>query len=138
MWQVANFLKKNGIASFNGKQVEAGQDWMQKWLGKMPDADVCLAMISADYFASGPCKEEIYETTRKGIPILPIIFETPPPQRRRRRKEKKENKSNNNSLFARDLASVRPSVCVCVCVCVCVLLVSEGGVRCLSPFFLEL
>jgi LSD1 subclass zinc finger protein len=32
MWQIANFLKKHGIASFNGKQVEAGEDWMQKWL----------------------------------------------------------------------------------------------------------
>ena len=43
MWQIANFLKKHGIASFNGKQVEVGEDWMQKWLGKMPEADVCLA-----------------------------------------------------------------------------------------------
>ena len=79
MWQVANFLKKNGITSFNGKQVEAGQDWMQKWLGKMPEADVCLAMISGPYFESAPCKEEIYKTAREKIPILPIIFETPPP-----------------------------------------------------------
>ena len=54
MWQVANFLKRHGIASFNGKQVKAGEDWMQKWLGKMPEADVCLAMIGPDYFKSGP------------------------------------------------------------------------------------
>ena len=79
MWQIANFLKKHGIASFNGKQVEAGEDWMQKWLGKMPEADVCLALISGPYFESGPCKEEIYKTAREKIPILPIIFETPPP-----------------------------------------------------------
>ena len=26
MWQIANFLKKHGIASFNGKQVEVGED----------------------------------------------------------------------------------------------------------------
>ena len=76
MWQIANFLKKHGIASFNGKQVEAGEDWMQKWLGKMPEADVCLALISGPYFESGPCKEEIYKTAREKIPILPIIFET--------------------------------------------------------------
>ena len=79
MWQIANFLKKHGIASFNGKQVEVGEDWMQKWLGKMPEADVCLALISGPYFESGPCKEEIYKTAREKIPILPIIFETPPP-----------------------------------------------------------
>ena len=46
MWQIANFLKKHGIASFNGKQVEVGEDWMQKWLGKMPEADVCLALLA--------------------------------------------------------------------------------------------
>ena len=68
MWQIANFLKQNGITSFNGKQVEAGQDWMQKWLGKMPEADVCLAMISGPYFESEPCKEEIYKTAREKIP----------------------------------------------------------------------
>ena len=79
MWQIANFMKKHGISSFNGKQVEAGEDWMQKWLGKMPEADVCLAMISGPYFESEPCKEEIYKTAREKIPILPIIFETPPP-----------------------------------------------------------
>ena len=79
MWQIANFLKKHGIASFNGKQVEVGEDWMQKWLGKMPEADVCLAMLGPEYFASGPCKREIYQTARKGVTILPIIFETPPP-----------------------------------------------------------
>ena len=59
MWQIANFLKKHGISSFNGKQVEVGEDWMQKWLGKMPEADVCLALISGPYFESGPCKEEM-------------------------------------------------------------------------------
>ena len=79
MWQIANFMKKHGIASFNGKQVEVGEDWMQKWLGKMPESDVCLAMLGPEYFASGPCKEELYATAREGIPILPIIFETPPP-----------------------------------------------------------
>ena len=73
MWQVANFLKRHGIASFNGKQVKAGEDWMQKWLGKMPEADVCLAMIGPDYFKSGPCKEEIYEAMREGKHIIPII-----------------------------------------------------------------
>ena len=67
MWQIANFLKKHGIASFNGKQVEVGEDWMQKWLGKMPEADVCLALISGPYFESGPCKEEIYKTAREKI-----------------------------------------------------------------------
>ena len=79
MWQIANFLKKHGIASFNGKQVEAGENWKVKWFGKLPESDVCLAMLGPDYFASGPCKEEIYEAALKGVPILPIIFETPPP-----------------------------------------------------------
>ena len=82
MWQIANFLKKHGIASFNGKQVRTGEDWMQKWLGKMPESDVCLALIGPDYFTSGPCKEELYATAREGITILPIIFETPPPMKK--------------------------------------------------------
>ena len=32
-WQLANFLRSHGITSFNGKQVEGGEDWMQKWMG---------------------------------------------------------------------------------------------------------
>lgn len=82
MWQIANFLKENGIASFNGKQVESGEDWMQKWLGKLPDAKVCIAMLSPSYFESGPCKEEIYRAMRlddDDVVVLPIIFEKPPP-----------------------------------------------------------
>ena len=82
MWQIANLLKQNGIASFNGKQVEAGEDWMQKWLGKMPEAEVCIALLSPSYFQSGPCKEEIYQTAREGVVILPIIFESPPQLKR--------------------------------------------------------
>ena len=78
MWQLANFLKDNGIHSFNGKQVEAGQDWMQKWLGKMPEASVCIAMLSPDFFNSGPCKVELYTSAREGLMILPVIFESPP------------------------------------------------------------
>ena len=79
MWQLANHLRSHGIASFNGKQVEPGEDWMQKWLGKMPEAEVCIAMLSGPYFNSGPCKAELYATAREDIPILPVIFETPPP-----------------------------------------------------------
>ena len=78
MWQVANFLRSHGIASFNAKQVQPGENWMQKWLGKMPDADVCIAMLSPGYFKSGPCKEEIYNAVREDMHILPFIFETPP------------------------------------------------------------
>ena len=82
MWQLANHLRSHGIASFNGKQVEPGEDWMQKWLGKMPEADVCIAMLSPGYFKSGPCKEEIYCAAREGLKILPVIFETPPPMKK--------------------------------------------------------
>ena len=82
MWQLANFLKDNGIHSFNGKQVEAGQDWMQKWLGKMPEASVCIAMLSPDFFNSGPCKQELYKSAREGLVILPVIFESPPPMKK--------------------------------------------------------
>ena len=78
MWRLANLLKQHGIASFNGKQVQPGEDWLQKWLGKMPEAKVCLALLSAAYFQSGPCKEELYETLREGIPVIPIIFEQVP------------------------------------------------------------
>ena len=30
MWQLANFLKQHGVASFNGKQVRVGEDWVLK------------------------------------------------------------------------------------------------------------
>jgi len=82
VWRLANFLKDNGIHSFNGKQVDAGEDWMQKWLGKMPEASVCIAMLSPEYFKSGPCKEEIYAAAREGLTILPVIFEKPPELKR--------------------------------------------------------
>ena len=82
MWQVANHLRSHGIASFNGKQVEPGEDWMQKWLGKMPEADVCIALLSPDYFKSGPCKKEIFCAARQGKHIIPVIFETPPPMKK--------------------------------------------------------
>ena len=36
MWRVANFLKRHGISSFNGKQVEPGEDWIA--LVHEPDA----------------------------------------------------------------------------------------------------
>jgi len=55
---------------------------MQKWLGKMPEAVICIVLLSPSYFQSGPCKEEIYQTAREGIVILPVIFETPPQLKR--------------------------------------------------------
>ena len=81
MWQVAAYLKRRGIASFNGKQVKPGEDWMQKWLGKMPDAQVCIAMLSPAYFQSRPCKEELYMACRDGLYIIPVIFEKTPMKR---------------------------------------------------------
>ena len=88
---------------------------MQKWLagqvGKMPDADVCLAMIGPDYFKSGPCKEELYKTAREGIPIIPIIFETPPPLKRGFFGESDEERERGNYVSARELAADAGRAC---------------------------
>ena len=78
MWQLANFFKKHGIASFDGKQVEVGEDWMQKWLGKMPDEVADASRCSAPT-TSSRARQGLYETATQVRPILPIIFETPPP-----------------------------------------------------------
>ena len=68
MWQIANFLKKNGIASFNGCQVKAGEDWQTKWFGKMPEAKICILILSEEYFTSKACVKECVEVAADVAP----------------------------------------------------------------------
>lgn len=69
-----------GISTYNGKQTQPGKDWMVSWFGKLPEAQVCLVMISPAYFQSRPCFDELYEACRERHlkRVLPIIFEKPP------------------------------------------------------------
>ena len=75
MWAIANVLRKNGITSFNGYQVRPGEDWQAKWYGKMPEAKLCVLVLSKEYFKSKACVNECFEVlkNRKVIP-LPIQF----------------------------------------------------------------
>eukprot|EP00937_MAST-01D_sp_MAST-1D-sp2_P002691 g2691.t1 len=61
MWAIANVLRNNGIASFNGYQVKPGEDWQSKWYGKMPEAKICVLILSKEYFTSKACVRECIE-----------------------------------------------------------------------------
>ena len=78
MWFVANTLKRAGIASYNGKQNKAGHDWYSNFFGRLPMAKVFIAMVSAKYFESEPCRNEIFEAARENLFIIPLVLGTPP------------------------------------------------------------
>ena len=58
VWKVACALREVGITTYNGKQNEPGGDWLQKFLGKLPEATVFIAFLSPEYFTSWACREE--------------------------------------------------------------------------------
>ena len=81
MWQIANFLLRHGIHSFNRLQGAArpsapGSDRSREWRSKLQAAGVCIALVGPKYFASSPCNAELQEAIKKGVPILPICFDT--------------------------------------------------------------
>ena len=79
MWAIANVLRKNNITSFNGKQVKPGENWQEKWYGKMPEAKICVLILSEEYFTSQSCITECLEAVKQQgkIDVLPIQFGTP-------------------------------------------------------------
>ena len=81
MWQIANFLLRHGIHSFNRLQGSArpsapGSDRSREWRSKLQAAGVCIALVGPKYFASSSCNAELQEAIKKGVPILPICFDT--------------------------------------------------------------
>ena len=78
MWRVANTLRRAGISSYNGKQNVTAGDWYQKFFGKLPEATVFVAFLSAEYFESEACRKEIYAAASHGKIIIPVILGMPP------------------------------------------------------------
>ena len=80
MWKVAAALRYAGIASYNGKQNTTGGDWVEHFFGRLVDgrSKVFIAMISAEYFRSQACRDEIYEAARLKKCIIPVVVGTPP------------------------------------------------------------
>ena len=76
MWAIANVLRRNGITSFNGYQVKPGEDWQTKWYGKMPEAKLCVLVLSEEYFTSKACVDECLEVLKQKNKVisLPIQF----------------------------------------------------------------
>jgi hypothetical protein len=78
MWAIANVLRKNGITSFNGYQVKSGDHWQDQWYGNMPEAKVCILILSPEYFDSGPCRDECSAVLKqKSVFPLPVQFGMP-------------------------------------------------------------
>ena len=47
MWQIANFLHRHGIPSYNGLQGQASEEWNREWRSKMHNAGLVVALVSA-------------------------------------------------------------------------------------------
>ena len=79
MWAIANVLREAGIDSFNGYMVAGGEDWQLEWFGFLPEAKVCILILSPDeYFKSKACVNECWEALKaEGVEILPIQFGLP-------------------------------------------------------------
>ena len=80
MWRIAVALRDAGIASYKGKQNTTGGDWVEHFFGRVVDgrSKVFIAMISAEYFRSQACRDEIYEAARLKKCIIPLVVGTPP------------------------------------------------------------
>jgi hypothetical protein len=81
---LAQVLFKHGITSFNGYQVQPGQDWQVEWFGIMPECKVALIILSPEYFHSPICVKECLELVKQGelgggggIVIIPVQFGMP-------------------------------------------------------------
>ena len=78
MWALANVLRENGITSFNGYQVEAGDNWQEAFYGRLPEAQVAILVLSPEYFASDACVKECATILRESkIKIVPVQFGMP-------------------------------------------------------------
>jgi hypothetical protein len=78
MLALAQVLAKNGITSFNGYQVKAGQDWQEEWYGIMPECKIGIILLSPEYFQSKACVQECLELVKqKKIKLLPLQFGMP-------------------------------------------------------------
>lgn len=76
MWKLAHYLKDNGIHSFNGLQVESGDNWRQVWFEKLRYSKILIVMMSPSYINSGACMEEINATTKyPSLRIIPLLYE---------------------------------------------------------------
>ena len=74
MWQIANFLLRHGIHSFNRLQGSArpsapGSDRSREWRSKLQAAGVCIALVGPKYFASSSCNAELQEAKLYGAQL---------------------------------------------------------------------
>eukprot|EP00039_Didymoeca_costata_P006790 m.93239 g.93239 ORF g.93239 m.93239 type:complete len:178 (+) comp13393_c0_seq1:163-696(+) len=78
MLATARELKfEHQIESFNGYQVEGGEDWQQRWFGVLgdPDCKIVVAMLSRAYFKSPACIEEIKKAVSEKKYTIPVYLE---------------------------------------------------------------
>ena len=52
------------------------QDWEFKFIGKIPESKVVIAMVSRSYFESKPYARELIATIKFHKPILPVYLES--------------------------------------------------------------
>ena len=77
MWAIANVLRQHGITSFNGLQVEAGENWQVGWYGRKTQAKLAIIMLSPEYFGSSACAEECKAIVTSKIKVIPIQYGMP-------------------------------------------------------------
>ena len=80
MWGILNALRRVGVSAYCGIQNGAGEDWKAAWFGRLADCRVCLVCLSNEYFASAPCRKEIYEAMcAQTCTVIPLIVGPTPP-----------------------------------------------------------
>ena len=77
MWAVANVLRENGITSFNGCQVKAGENWQEGWYGRMSKAQAAILLLSPEYFDSDSCVQECSAILKSGMKAFPVQYGMP-------------------------------------------------------------
>mmetsp|Transcript_25032 Transcript_25032/g.65265 ORF Transcript_25032/g.65265 Transcript_25032/m.65265 type:complete len:293 (+) Transcript_25032:2-880(+) len=78
MWALVNEFKKHGIESFNGAQVEAGEDWVIEYIGALAEAKVLISMISKTYWKSAACMDELRDGLKMGKKVIHVFLEDAP------------------------------------------------------------
>lgn len=75
VWALAHELRDHNIATFNGYQVQSGENWVTEYFGVIPECKVLVAMLSKSYFQSRACLKELITAIEQEKPVIPIFLE---------------------------------------------------------------
>lgn len=73
--RIRTSLNDNGVATIDGTQTPAGQDWRRWFFPKLRAAKVVVALISKGFLFSRACEDELTFSYDQGIKIIPLLVD---------------------------------------------------------------